>query len=451
MKLAVIILAAGQGTRMRSRLPKVLHTLGGRPLLGHVLDTARALTPTGIYVVYGHGGAQVQAQLDAEDLQWVEQREQRGTGHAVRTALEALGEEDVALILYGDVPGIAPRTLQPLIDAATSGALALLVAEPEDPHGYGRIVRDSRDRVLSIVEEKDTDEIQRAIREVNTGLLAAPVARLRRWIVELNDDNAQGEYLLTDIVAAAVAEDTPVVTSRAPDLFEVAGVNDRVQLAALERQFQRHQAEALMRSGVSVADPERLDIRGSVEAGRDCFIDINVVLEGRVQLGADVTIEPNCVLRDVTLADGVTVRANSVLEGARVEANAVIGPFARLRPGADIGPTARVGNFVEVKQARLEEGAKVNHLSYIGDADVGAHANVGAGTITCNYDGVNKHRTTIGAGAFIGSGTNLVAPVTIGENATIGAGSTVTKPAPADELTVSRARQTTVRGWRRPD
>ncbi len=450
MELAVIILAAGQGTRMRSQLPKVLHPLAGRPLLAHVLATARALTPASIHVVYGHGGDTVRARLSDSDISWVEQSEQLGTGHAVNQVVPSLRDDETVLVLYGDVPLVRPQTLQPLVEAAAEGRLALLTAKLENPFGYGRIIRDAAGSVTAIVEEKDATEEQRRVQEINTGLLAAPAARLKGWLARLSNDNAQGEYLLTDIVAAAVADGVEVVARLAPDVNEVSGVNDRAQLAALERVYQQRVAETLMREGLALADPQRFDLRGKLTMGRDCFIDVNVVLEGKVQLGDNVSIGPNCYLRDVQLADGVVVHANSVLEEARVGVQASIGPFARIRPGSDIRARARVGNFVEVKQAVLEEGAKVNHLSYIGDADIGRNVNVGAGTITCNYDGANKHRTVVEDNAFIGSGTNLVAPVRIGAGATIGAGSTVTRSAPPEQLTLSRAKQITVPGWQRP-
>ncbi len=450
MNLAVAILAAGQGSRMRSRLPKVLHALAGRPLLGHVLEAARALQPTGIYVVHGHGGEEVRARLAAPDVRWVEQREQLGTGHAVAQVLPELADEQIVLVLYGDVPLVTPQLLQPLVTAAAGGAVGLLTVRPDDPAGYGRIIRDAGGNVAAIVEEKDADTAQKAITEANTGLLAAPAGALRRWLAQLGNDNAQGEYYLTDIIAAARAEDVRVEACLAPDMLQVLGINDRAQLAQLERAYQLREAQRLMQAGLTLADPARFDLRGTLEVGLDCYIDINAVIEGRVRLGEGVRIGPNCQLRDAVLEDGAVVHANSVIEGAVVGAQAVIGPFARLRPGAQIGPRAKAGNFVEIKAAVLEEGAKVNHLSYVGDAHIGRNANIGAGTITCNYDGANKHRTVIGDNAFIGSGTNLVAPVAIGAGATVGAGSTITRDAPAAQLSLSRAKQHSVPGWQRP-
>jgi bifunctional UDP-N-acetylglucosamine pyrophosphorylase / glucosamine-1-phosphate N-acetyltransferase len=450
MKLAVTILAAGQGSRMRSQLPKVLHPLAGRPLLSHVLSAARQLDPDSIHVVYGHGGDTVRARIPEADVQWVEQREQLGTGHAVNQVLPALSDDEAVLVLYGDVPLVQPSTLMPLVLAARGGALGLLTAHADDPSGYGRIVRDAEGRVRAIVEEKDADPTQRAITEINTGLLAAPVGRLRAWLGRLRNDNAQGEYYLTDIVAAAVEDGVEVQARSATDMIEILGVNDRSQLAQLERAYQWRSAQRLMQAGLSLADPARFDLRGELTVGRDCFVDVNTVFEGRVVLGDNVHIGPNCFVRDCEIGSGAHIHPNSVLEQALIGEQASVGPFARVRPGSDIRRRAKVGNFVEIKQAVLEEGAKVNHLSYIGDAEVGSNANIGAGTITCNYDGANKHRTVIGAGAFVGSGTNLVAPVSVGAGATIGAGSTVTKDAPAAQLTLSRARQTTVAGWKRP-
>jgi len=451
MQLDVVILAAGQGTRMRSDLPKVLHRLGGRPMLTHVVAAARALEPARIVVVYGHGGERVREAVADPTLRWALQDQQLGTGHAVSRALPELSGDGLVLVLYGDVPLVRPQTLQSLVDAARTGGLALLTVELDDPSGYGRIIRDAEGRVLRIVEHKDADEAQRRVREINTGLLAAPAGKLRQWLAQLSNDNAQGEYYLTDVVAMAVADGTPVTAVRAADPIEVQGVNDRAQLAELERALQRRQADALMRQGLTLADPSRFDLRGELRFGRDCFIDVNVVLSGTVQLGDRVEIGPNCVIRDAVIEDGARIEANSVIEEARIGAGAQVGPFARLRPGSELQARTKVGNFVEVKKALLREGAKVNHLSYIGDADVGRDVNVGAGTITCNYDGVNKHRTIIGDRAFIGSGTNLVAPVQVGPGATIGAGSTITRDAPAEQLTLTRPPQRTIAGWRRPE
>lgn len=445
----IVILAAGKGTRMHSDLPKVLHTLAGRPLLAHVVERARALTPSRIVVIYGHGGDAVPRALAADDLTWALQSPQRGTGHAVMQALPHLIDTVPTLILYGDVPLTEPATLACLVRPATDGALALLTVELADPTGYGRIVREGS-AVRRIVEHKDADEATRAIHEVNTGILAAPTPALRRWLAGLSDNNAQREYYLTDIVAAAVAEGVSVTATQPGQEWETLGVNSRAQLAQLERIHQRRQADALMETGVALADPDRIDIRGSLACGRDVFIDVGCVFEGKVVLGSGVSIGPNCVLRDTTVANGAQILAFSHLDGAVVGTDARVGPYARLRPGTELGEGSHVGNFVEMKATRLGPGSKANHLAYVGDAEVGARVNIGAGTITCNYDGVNKHRTVIEDDAFIGSDTQLVAPVRVGRGATLGAGTTLTRDAPADRLTVSRARQTTIEGWKRP-
>ena len=445
----IVILAAGKGTRMHSDLPKVLHTLAGRPLLAHVVERARALTPSRIVVIYGHGGDAVPRALAADDLTWALQSPQRGTGHAVMQALPHLIDTVPTLILYGDVPLTEPATLACLVRPATDGALALLTVELADPTGYGRIVREGS-AVRRIVEHKDADEATRAIHEVNTGILAAPTPALRRWLAGLSDNNAQREYYLTDIVAAAVAEGVAVTATQPGQEWETLGVNSRAQLAQLERIHQRRQADALMETGVALADPDRIDIRGSLACGRDVFIDVGCVFEGKVVLGSGVSIGPNCVLRDTTVANGAQILAFSHLDGAVVGTDARVGPYARLRPGTELGEGSHVGNFVEMKATRLGPGSKANHLAYVGDAEVGARVNIGAGTITCNYDGVNKHRTVIEDDAFIGSDTQLVAPVRVGRGATLGAGTTLTRDAPADRLTVSRARQTTIEGWKRP-
>ena len=448
MAMDVIVLAAGKGTRMNSALPKVLQPLAGRPLLAHVLETARALQPAALHVVVGHGMEAIRTRFDDPDLRWVEQAEQRGTGHAVAQALPHFAD-GLALILYGDVPLVRPQTLAGLQAAAGDG-LSLLVAEWADPGGYGRILRDAAGQVCGIVEERDATEAQRSIREVNTGLMAVSATLLRRYLPHLQPHNAQGEYYLTDLIALAVADGVAVHAVRTEDHEEVLGVNDRLQLAQVERVLQRRQAEALLRAGVTLADPARLDVRGELVCGRDVFIDVNCVFEGRVHLGDGVRIGAQCVLRDCELAAGVEVLPFCHLDGARVGPGARIGPYARLRPGADLGPRTHIGNFVEIKQATVGEDSKVNHLSYVGDAQVGRGVNVGAGTITCNYDGVTKHRTVIGDGAFIGSGTELVAPVTVGEGATLGAGTTLRKDAPAGQLTLGAERQVTLPHWQRP-
>jgi bifunctional UDP-N-acetylglucosamine pyrophosphorylase/glucosamine-1-phosphate N-acetyltransferase len=428
----VVILAAGQGKRMRSDLPKVLHPIAGKPMLGHVLDTARQLGAARICAVYGHGGERVREALAADDLAWARQEPQLGTGHAVLQALPSIDATAATLVLYGDVPLIRAATLRRLIDAAGAGRLALLTAHLDDPHGYGRIVRVGG-KVTRIVEEKDADDAERAIREINTGILVAPGAALARWLPQLGNRNAQGEYYLTDIVQLAVAEGMEVVTAHPADNWETDGINSKAQLARLERIHQRNLAEALMEQGVTLADPARIDVRGSLECGRDVFIDVNCVFEGKVVLG-----------------DGVKIAANCVLQDAVVGAGSVVGPFARLRPGTVLAEDVHIGNFVEVKNSTVAAHSKANHLAYIGDATVGSRVNVGAGTITCNYDGANKHRTVIEDDVFIGSDTQLVAPVTVGRGATLGAGTTLTRDAPPEQLTVSRAKQVSVAGWKRP-
>jgi bifunctional UDP-N-acetylglucosamine pyrophosphorylase/glucosamine-1-phosphate N-acetyltransferase len=448
MTIGVIVLAAGKGTRMNSALPKVLQPLGGRPLLAHVLETARALRPDALHIVVGHGMEAIRTAFEDPDLRWVEQAEQRGTGHAVAQALPVL-DQDLALILYGDVPLVRPQALVALREAASEG-MALLVADRVDPVGYGRIVRDATGQVQAIVEERDATPAQRAIREVNTGLMAVSVPLLRQRLPQLQPHNTQGEFYLTDLVALAVADGVAVRTVRVEDCEDVLGVNDRLQLAQVERVLQCRQAEALLRAGVTLADPARLDVRGELVCGRDVFIDVNCVFEGRVHLGDGVRIGAQCVLRDCELAAGVEVLPFCHLDGARVGPGARIGPYARLRPGADLGARTQIGNFVEIKQATVGEDSKINHLSYVGDAQVGRGVNVGAGTITCNYDGVDKHRTVIGDRAFIGSGTELVAPVTVGDGATLGAGTTLRKDAPAGKLTLGGARQITLPHWQRP-
>jgi bifunctional UDP-N-acetylglucosamine pyrophosphorylase/glucosamine-1-phosphate N-acetyltransferase len=447
--LHVVILAAGEGKRMKSSLPKVLQRIAARPMLAHVLDAARALQPAGLHVVHGHGGEQVRAAFaDHADLQWAQQARQLGTGHAVQQALPAVPDEAQVLVLYGDVPLITAATLRRLL--AAPGALAVLAAEPADPDGYGRIVRDSEGHVAAIVEHKDADDEQRRIGLANTGVIAAQAAALKRWLAALRNDNAQGEYYLTDVFAQAAAEFSPAEIVMVDDAMETEGANDPWQLAQLERAFQLRGVRALCAQGVRFADPARVDIRGTVVAGRDVEIDVDVVLEGEVQLGDDVHVGPFCRLKDVALASGTRVRAHCDLEGVRSEGAALVGPFARLRPGTVLADGVHIGNFVEAKNAKLGPGSKANHLSYLGDAVIGGKVNIGAGTITCNYDGVNKSTTTIGAGPFIGSNSSLVAPVTIGVDATIGAGSVITKNAPDGKLTVARGRQETLPGWQRP-
>ncbi len=446
MSIHAIVLAAGQGTRMRSRLPKVLHLLAGRPLLQHVLEAAVAAGVDARHVVIGHAGDQVRDTIVGESIQWVEQRQQLGTGHAVMQALPAVPDEATVLVLYGDVPLVRPETMRLLLDAAARGP-ALLSTFLQDPGAYGRIMRAPDGSLLGIVEYKDATPEQRDIREINTGLLACPAAILRDCLNRCGNDNAQGEYYLTDVIGMAVADGLPVSAVIADDASEVAGVNDRVQLAALERVLQRRQSEDLMRGGVTLADPARLDIRGSLCCAADVRIDINCVFEGRVRIAEGASIGPNCVIRDSEIGPGSVIEANSMLDKAVVGSGVQVGPFARLRPGTELGDKSKVGNFVEIKKARLGEGSKANHLSYIGDALIGAGVNIGAGTITCNYDGVHKHQTIIEDGAFIGSDTQLVAPVTVGAGAVVGAGTTVTRDVSPDSLATRRARQREVAGW----
>ena len=448
--LEIIILAAGQGKRMYSDTPKVLHRLAGRPLLAHVLASARALNPASVHVVYGHGGDRVRDAFAQTGVQWARQEEQKGTGHAVAQAMPTVADQAVVLVLYGDVPLIRPETLQDLLLAAGSDRLALLTAELDSPAGYGRIIRDPDGQVSRIVESKDASPAEAAVREVNTGFLAAPAARLKKWLAGLRNHNAQGEYYLTDIIAMAVAEGVNITTRVPRDVSEILGVNSKQELADVERIYQKQLAEKLMQQGVTLRDPARLDVRGELSCGRDVVIDVNVVFEGKVALGDRVQIGPNNVIRDCTIGPDTVVHPNCVMEQAVVGEGCRIGPFARLRPETKLAAHVHVGNFVEVKKSEVGEGSKMNHLSYIGDTSVGRDVNIGAGTITCNYDGANKHRTVIGDGVFVGSNTALVAPVTVGPGATIGAGSVITKEAPAGELTLTRVAQVTRRGWKRP-
>jgi bifunctional UDP-N-acetylglucosamine pyrophosphorylase/glucosamine-1-phosphate N-acetyltransferase len=449
MSLDIVILAAGQGTRMRSALPKVLHPVAGKAMLGHVIDTARQLKPQGIHVVIGHGAELVRERLAADDLNFVLQSEQLGTGHAVAQALPALTAERV-LILYGDVPLIEVETLQRLLQQVSEQQLGLLTVNLNDPTGYGRIVRDESGVVKAIVEHKDASAEQRLISEGNTGILAVPGKRLGDWLSRLSNSNAQGEYYLTDVIAMAVADGLVVATEQAADEMEVLGANDRIQLSQLERHYQYRAARRLMLQGVTLIDPARFDLRGEVTVGRDVSIDINVILEGQVVIEDGVQIGPNCVIKNSILRRGAIVKANSHLEGAEVGEGADCGPFARLRPGSVLGAKAHVGNFVELKNAKLGEGAKAGHLSYLGDAEIGARSNIGAGTITCNYDGANKFKTVLGEDVFIGSNSALVAPVTLGNRATTGAGSVITGDVPDNTLAVGRAKQRNIEGWKRP-
>jgi len=444
-------MAAGKGTRMKSALPKVLHKLAGRGLVQHVLQTVGALQAERTVVITGHGAETVERAIAAPGLQFVRQMPQLGTGHAVQQAVPLLADAGTTLILNGDVPLIAESTLRSLAEACGGEKLALLTIELPDPTGYGHILRSADgQQVLGIVEHKDASAEQRAIREVNTGVYAAPSALLKRWVMALNNDNAQREYYLTDIVGLAVAEGVPVVTASVADETEVLGVNSPTQLADLERRYQRAQANALMEAGVRLADPARFDVRGTLQCGSDVEIDVGCVFEGEVQLGDGVRIGAHCVIRDARIEAGAVIHPFTHVEGARVGPGALIGPYARLRPGADLGEEVHIGNFVEVKNSTLAKGAKANHLAYLGDATVGERVNYGAGSITANYDGANKHRTVIGNDVHVGSNCVLVAPVTIGDGATIGGGSTINKPAPAGELTVARAKQVTIAGWKRP-
>ena len=449
MPLHVIVLAAGQGKRMHSSLPKVLHPLAGRPLLAHVLDTARRLGAQGIVVVHGHGGETVQANFPGEDLRWVEQPRQLGTGHAVAQALPSVPGDAQVLVLNGDVPLVPSEMLGRLLKAGRDG-LAIATCDLGDASGYGRVVRDASGKVRRIVEHKDASAQELAISEWYAGFLAAPARSLARWIKGLTSDNAQKEYYLTDVIGLAVADGVEVQAVKAQDRWDVAGVNSKRELAALERELQRRAAERLLEAGVTLADPARIDVRGSLECGRDVSIDLNCVFEGTVRIGDGVRIGPNCVLRDVTVAEGTEILGFSFLQEAEVGARCRIGPFARLRPGANLAQDVHIGNFVEVKASRIGAGSKANHLSYIGDSQVGARVNVGAGTITCNYDGASKQRTVIEDDCFIGSDATLVAPVTIARGSYIGAGSTISKDTPPDQLTVARARQVSLPGWKPP-
>ena len=451
MKLAVVILAAGQGKRMKSDLPKVLQPLAGVPLLRHVVSRARALNPSSMHVVYGHGGDAVREILAGEKLEWALQAEQLGTGHAVMQAMPNVADDELVLVLYGDVPLIRADTLRKLIDSAGPKAMSLLTVMLDDPAGYGRIVRNARGAIQKIVEQKDAGKAQLKIREGNSGIMAAPAKLLRKWLGKLKNANAQGEYYLTDVIAMAVKDKIKVTPLIAPTVAEVLGVNDKAQLAGLEGALRADLARELMLAGATLADPSRIDIRGEINVGRDVFLDANVLLEGKVTLGDRVRIGPNVVLRDVVIGADTVIHPNSVLEQSELGIGCIIGPYARVRPGSKLGAHVHVGNFVEIKKTQIADGSKANHLTYLGDAIIGKGVNVGAGTITCNYDGVNKSTTTIEDGAFIGSGNMLVAPVRIGKNATTGAGSTITKEAPEGRLTITRAKQVTIEGWKRPE
>ncbi|MBE0369991.1 bifunctional UDP-N-acetylglucosamine diphosphorylase/glucosamine-1-phosphate N-acetyltransferase GlmU [Pseudoalteromonas aurantia] len=449
MALTSIILAAGKGTRMRSKLPKVLHSIAGKPMVQHVIDNAVAMGARATNLVFGHGGEQLQLALASNDVNWVLQEEQLGTGHAVAVATPHINDDDIVLVLYGDVPLTKRSTLERLLAATPSEGLAVLTVNLDNPNGYGRMLRDNG-KLVGIVEQKDATAEQLQITEINTGIMAANGRLLKKWLSNLSNNNAQGEYYLTDIVAMAHNEGVEISSAQPDDPMEVEGANNRVQLAALERAYQSWQAEKLMLGGATLADPARVDVRGVVSTGEDIHIDINVIFEGTVTLGDNVVIGPNCVLKDCSIGDNVVIKANTLIEDAQVAAYCTLGPFARLRPGAVMDEDSHVGNFVEMKKTRLGKGSKANHLTYLGDAEVGEKVNIGAGTITCNYDGVNKSKTIIGDNAFIGSNSSLVAPIEIGKLATIGAGSVITANVDDDQLAVARSKQRNLNGWQRP-
>ncbi|MGB8337844.1 MAG: bifunctional UDP-N-acetylglucosamine diphosphorylase/glucosamine-1-phosphate N-acetyltransferase GlmU [Burkholderiales bacterium] len=446
----IVILAAGQGTRMRSALPKVLHQIAGKPLVQHVLDTARSLQPTKICVVYGHGGEAVPDKIGRDNIAWAKQEPQLGTGHAVMQAIPHLDNAGVTMILYGDVPLTKTATLQPMVQAAKAGKFALLTVELDAPTGYGRVMRNEHDKVTGIVEHKDANEMQRHIHEINTGIMCVPTQKLSGWLSKLQNNNSQKEYYLTDILKMAVDEGIAVETFNPEDEWETSGVNSKMQLVELERIVQETYAKALLEQGVTLADPWRIDIRGELKCGRDVSIDVNCVFEGKVSLADNVRIGANCVLKNVSVAAGAQIEPFSHIEDSVIGAECRIGPYARIRPGTVLAEKAHVGNFVEIKNSSFGVGSKANHLTYVGDTTVGNNVNIGAGTITCNYDGVNKHRTIIEDDVFIGSDTQLVAPVTVRRGATLGAGTTLTHEAPPDSLTISRAKQVNIPTWKRP-
>ena len=450
MSLNIIILAAGRGKRMQSHLPKVLHKLAGKPLLEHIVTKAQQLNPTKLFIVYGHGGEQLRLRFAAWNVQWIEQIEQLGSGHAAAQALPYLDDNAQVLILSGDVPLISVESLQQLIWQTANNSVGLLTALVPDPTGLGRIVRDEVGDVLSIVEDKDASAEQKHIKEINSGILIAPTEQLRHWLQLLQNNNAQGEYYLTDIIAMAVVNNIPVTAVAVRSYQEVQGINDRIQLAQLERYYQQLQAKQIMLRGVTFYDPARFDLRGELEVDKDITFDINVIIEGKVKIGRGSYIGANTLLRNVVIGENVIVKSHSVIEGAVICNNCVIGPFARIRPGTELLDDVQVGNFVEIKQSKIAGKTKINHLSYVGDAIIGKAVNIGAGTITCNYDGLNKHQTIIGDNVFVGSNSALVAPIIIGDNATIGAGSTITREAPSNALTISRAEKRVITGWKKP-
>lgn len=451
MPLSIVILAAGQGKRMKTTLPKVLHPLAGIPLLQHVVNTAQQLGAKNISVVYGNGGSEVREKMQHLPVQWAFQEHQQGTGHAVAQALPNIPEDDQVLVLYGDVPLISKETLSHLLEATKNNALGILVAERNNPTGYGRIIRDSAGKITAIIEQKDATFEQQQIKEINTGILTTTAKNLKKWLPQLSNKNAQGEYYLTDVVALAVQEGCTVVGIKVDCAEETQGVNDCIELANLERYYQYQKTRQLMLQGVILLDPHRLDIRGELTAAKDVTIDINVIIEGKVSIGNNSKIGSNVILRNVQIGENVEIKANCVIEDAIIDNECTIGPFARIRPGTKLGKKVHVGNFVELKKTEMGEGSKTSHLTYLGDAIIGKNVNVGCGVITCNYDGVNKYQTIIKDGAFIGSDSQLIAPVTIGENAYIGSGSTISKDAPADKLTLARAKQVTIEGWKKPE
>lgn len=449
MNFSAVILAAGKGTRMYSNTPKVLHTLAGKPMVKHVIDTCNGLGAQNIHLVYGHGGDQMKATLAEEQVNWALQAEQLGTGHAVDQASAHFADDEKVLVLYGDVPLISAETIENLLDAQPTGGIALLTVVLDNPTGYGRIIR-KNGPVVAIVEQKDATDEQKLIKEINTGVMVATGGDLKRWLSGLSNDNAQGEYYLTDVIAAAHDEGRAVEAVHPISPIEVEGVNDRSQLARLERAYQAEQADKLLKQGVMLRDPSRFDLRGELQCGMDVEIDVNVIIEGSVSIGDNVTIGAGCVLKDCEIDDNTVIRPYSVIEGATVGEDCTVGPFTRLRPGADMRNDSHVGNFVEVKNTRLGEGSKANHLTYLGDAEIGQRVNVGAGAITCNYDGANKFKTIIGDDVFVGSDSQLIAPVTIANGATVGAGSTVTRDVAESELVISRAKERKIANWQRP-
>lgn len=445
----IVILAAGMGKRMHSSLPKVLHPLAGKPMLVHILDSVRELEPDRLIVVYGNGGELVRERVAAEDVIFVKQEKQLGTGHATLQAVPALDESVPTLILNGDGPLIRSASLKRLVETAGDTSVGVMTVELDDPTGLGRIIRENG-QIVRIVEQKDGNEAELAVKEINTGMICAPTRLLKRWLASLSNNNAQGEHYLTDIISMALSEHVPIVSAQPDHVWEALGVNSKAQLAGLERIYQRSIADRLLADGVTLADPDRIDVRGTLTCGRDVFIDVNCVFEGDVELGDSVTVSPNCIIRNARIGAGAEIRGFCHLEGAQVGAGSLIGPYARLRPGADLGEEVHIGNFVEVKNSRIAAQSKANHLAYVGDSSVGERVNIGAGAITCNYDGANKHRTVIEDDVFIGTNCELVAPVKVGAGATVGAGTTLTRDAPAGSLVVSRVKQTAIAGWKRP-